>query len=251
MKTISIYNNKGGVGKTTTTKHLIEYLKSQGNKLLVIDFDPQANLSRDLIEGYNPYGKQLTIYDLLMQANVMVDDVKVKIDDLLDVIPSGTNHEESNDHMLLNAIEENPSNRLTNKIKNLEEYNYILIDCAPTKGLLATVSLSASNGVIVPISNDKYAVDGIRGVIDTINIVKEKFNSNCELTGIFLNNGKSNTKNYEDLHNNLLEILPGVVTKTKVYNYSKVNEDTFTGKVSQSEAKKQFEILFEELQIGV
>lgn len=247
-KIISIYNNKGGVGKTTTTKYLAEHLVNEGKRVLLIDMDPQANLSRNFLgDNFNPYGNELSVYDLLLNDNNNVDDIKKQIKDNLDIIPSNDKHTESNNEMLQQAIRKNPATRLSTKIKNNNEYDYILIDSAPTKDLLATNSLTASDEVFIPISMDKYAIDGVNGVLTLIMNVKSEFNNNLKIAGIFLNAGKTGDM-YDQLHDELLKQLPGVVLNNKVSNYVAINKETFNIETKVNKGKEQFIEVFKEVQ---
>lgn len=246
-KIISIYNNKGGVGKTTTTKYLTGHLMKQGKKVLLIDMDPQANLSRNFLgEAYNPYDNDLSVYNLLLDEKLMIEDIKRVIDANLDIIPSNDKHTESNNEMLQQAIRKNPATRLSSKLRNNSDYDYILIDSAPTKDLLATNSLTASDEVFIPISMDKYAIDGVQGVLALIQNVKSEFNNSLKIAGIFLNAGKTGEM-YDNLHAELLKELPGVVLTNKVANYVAINKETFNIDTKENKGKEQFIEVFKEV----
>lgn len=247
MKIISIYNNKGGVGKTTTTKYLAKHLASNSKKVLLIDMDPQSNLSRSFLkEDFNPYANHLSTYDLLMNDN-QITEIAVKIDSCIDIIPASDRHNDSNNDMLLNAVKKSPATRLKNKLSKCSDYDYVLIDCAPTKDLLATNSLTASDEVLIPLSMDNYAIDGIRGVLSLIESVKSEFNDNLKIAGIFLNGGKTSDI-YNNLHNQLCTELPKIMLNTKVANYVAVNKDTFNIDSKINKGEEQFTEVFKEVQ---
>lgn len=268
---IAIHNQKGGVGKTTTALQAADMLTEQGLKVLMIDMDPQANLSRSLIPTYNPYKESNdTIYNLLLTDKPLNECVR-KVNDNLDIVVSSEKHEDSNNDMLLSAAKKPPAIRLSEKIspskiatqdedlrleyemlqqKIDKTYDYIIIDCSPSKDLLSTVALAAADRVIIPVSNDKFAIDGITGVVRNINEVKKQYNKSLKIDGIFLNNGK-NSKSYNELHEILLDKLSGYTLKHKVNNYVAVNQDTFNNTISQSEAKKQFREVFKEVGYGM
>ncbi|WOO86861.1 AAA family ATPase [Mollicutes bacterium LVI A0039] len=249
MKIISIYNHKGGVGKTTATKFLASYLESKQKKVLLIDMDPQSNLSKAFINEYNPYLKNnLNIYDVLMNDE-SINSCKHDVSDYIHIVPSSDKHNDTNNEMLVSSVLKNPSTRLKNKLIDLD-YDYVIIDCAPTKDLLATASLTASDEVLVPLSMDKYAIDGIRGVVSKVEEVKREFNSSLKISGIFLNAGKT-SKTYTELHEHLLQELPTLVLSNKVNNYMQVNVDTFNSTITDSEAKEQFYKVFEEVKYGI
>lgn len=268
---IAISNQKGGVGKTSTTLQLADDLTEKKFKVLVIDMDPQANLSRSLIPTYNPYkGSDDTVYNLLLTEKPLKDCVRY-VNDYLDIVVSSEKHEDSNNEMLLSSVTKPAATRLSEKIAPRkvathdeelkveyaklqreinETYDYIIIDCSPSKDLLSTVSLAACDSVLIPVSNDKFAIDGITGVVRNIEKIKKQYNQTLKIEGIFLNAGK-NIKSYNDLHKTLLEKLPNYILKNKVNNYAAVNNDTFTNTVSQSVAKEQFKAVFEEVGYGM
>lgn len=271
VEIISIYNQKGGVGKTTTALQVADMLTELDFKVLMIDMDPQANLSRSLIPTYNPYKEcNDSIYHLLLTEKTLNECART-VSDKLDIVVSSEKHEESNNDMLLSAAKKPPAIRLSEKISPskiatqneelLFEYNilqqkidkaydYIIIDCSPSKDLLSTVVLASADRVIIPVSNDKFAIDGITGVVRNINEVKKQYNKSLKIDGIFLNNGK-NSKTYNELHALLLNKLPSYTLKHKVNNYVAVNQDTFNNTISQSEAKKQFRAIFKEVGYGM
>lgn len=245
---ISIYNNKGGVGKTTTTKYLAEHLVEQGKKVLLVDMDPQSNLSRNFLgDNFNPYADNLSIYNLLLDDCLEVDNIKMSVNSKLDIIPSSDKHTESNNEMLQQAIRKNPATRLSSKLKENKSYDYILIDCAPTKDLLATNALTASDEVFIPISMDKYAIDGVNGVLNLIKQVKKEFNNNLKIAGIFLNAGKTGEM-YDQLHYELMKELPDIVLHNKVANYVAINKETFNIATKENKGKQQFVKVFDEVQ---
>lgn len=245
-KVVSIYNNKGGVGKTTTSKYLALDLKAEGQKVLLIDMDPQANLTRAFLDKdqYNPYKDYLSVHDLLLNDDLQVDDIKVSVDECIDIIPSNDNHSNSNNDILLNAMRKTPATRLFNKLINNNDYNMIIIDCAPTKDLLAINALTASDEVLIPITMDDYAIEGINGVLSLVETVKSEYNNRLKISGIFLNAGKTG-QTYENLHNELKGALPNVVLDNKVNNYIAVSKETFNI-ASKNNARKQFNDIFKE-----
>lgn len=186
MKIISIANQKGGVGKTTTTMNLAAGLVKKGFQVLTIDLDPQANLSEYL--GYEP-NSQPTIYDLMLgiTQNQIIDPALAICESAegIEYIPSNISLAgmESTlasvmfrERILLNIL----SNDLFKK------YDYIIIDCSPTLGVLLTNALSASHSVLIPVQAHKFAVDGLGQLTAVIEMVKNNINNALSIDGIIL-----------------------------------------------------------------
>ncbi len=246
-KVISIYNNKGGVGKTTTTKYLAEHLVSLGKSVLLIDMDPQANLSRNILgKEFNPYSNDYSIYELLMNDSLTIKDIRRAVNSNLSIIPSNDKHHDTQAEMILQSMKKTAATRLSKKIKHNNEFDYIIIDNAPYRDLLVTNSLTASDEVFIPISMDKYAIDGVQGVLALIQNIKSEFNNSLKIAGIFLNAGKTGEM-YDNLHEELLKELPGVVLTNKVANYVAINKETFNIDTKENKGKEQFIEVFKEV----
>ncbi len=186
MTVISIANQKGGVGKTTTTAALAEGLAELGKKVLVIDWDPQASLTISF--GHTPEEIELTGYTLL---NAIVrDDKSITVNDVIlgtknpkiDIIPA--NIELSQAQLdLVNAFTREYV--LRDMIKPvLKKYDYILIDCLPSLALLTINALAASDSVLIPLQTDFLAMKGLALLLDTVLRVQEKLNSKLKIAGI-------------------------------------------------------------------
>ncbi|HHW56270.1 MAG TPA: ParA family protein [Clostridia bacterium] len=181
-KIVAITNQKGGVGKTTTTINLGYSLALQGKKVLCVDIDPQSNMTSGF--GINPSSLKHTIYTVLIDE----EDIKSAIIHLEDInvsiVPSSI--------QLAGAeIELVPMLSREYKLKNAllpikEEYDYILIDCPPSLGLLTINALTAADSVIVPIQCEYYALEGLTQLMNTINLVKKSLNSALEIEGVVL-----------------------------------------------------------------
>lgn len=180
-KIIAIANQKGGVGKTTTSINLSASLAEMGKKVLVVDSDPQGNTSSGL--GINKNEINQTFYELLLN-NSLFEDVKISINNFekLDVLPS--NIELSGAEIeLINT--EKREYILKNILENVkEEYDYIIIDCPPSLNLLTINALTASNSILVPLQCEYYALEGLSQLIYTINLVQKKLNPNLEIEGV-------------------------------------------------------------------
>ena len=177
-KIIALINQKGGVGKTTSTINLGAGLAQSDKKVLLIDFDPQANLTDGL--GIDEKELQASVYNLL-KGEVTCEKVLIHRNDKLSLIPSNV--------YLAQAEKEfssDPRNiyLLRNALKDLKGYDYILIDCPPSLGILTLNALAAAQEVIIPLQPEYYALKGIRKLFDIIEFVKEKRNKKLTIMGI-------------------------------------------------------------------
>jgi len=180
-RVISMCNQKGGVGKTTSTINLGAALAEAGRRVLLIDFDPQGALSVGL--GFNPHDMDKTIYNLLTSRDVTVHDVllKTNVKDL-DLIPGNIDLSAA-EVQLVNEVAREQI--LADAIKPvLNDYDYVIIDCLPSLGLLTVNALTASQGVIVPLECEFFALRGVALLMDTIAKVQQRLNPDLVLEGI-------------------------------------------------------------------
>ncbi len=183
MKIISIFNQKGGVGKTTTNINLAAYIALKGKKVLVIDIDPQGNTSSGL--GIDKENLTLTTNELLL-TDESINNMILHVENIenLDIIPS--NMELAGADLELGYME-NREYILKNKLKDLEkEYDFLIIDCPPSLGLLTINALTASDSVLIPMQCEYYALEGISQLIKTIQKVKKGLNKHIEVEGVVL-----------------------------------------------------------------
>lgn len=179
-KTIAILNQKGGVGKTTTTINVAAYLAKLGHSILIVDLDPQGNATSGL--GIDKQSLENTTYDVLFGtvnvAHIIKDTSLVG----LHILP--TNSQLAAAEVDL-AIEERREFRLKEALDTIS-YDYILIDCPPSLGLLSLNALTAANLVLVPVQAEYYALEGLGQLLDVIQRVRQGLNSNLELLGIVM-----------------------------------------------------------------
>lgn len=181
-KIIALANQKGGVGKTTTTINLAASLAALEKKVLVVDADPQANASSGLGVDIKKVSK--TIYECLIGTATAKESV-VKTDiERLDVLPSHINLVGAELEMLNVDNREKLLSAVLAPIK--DDYDYILIDCSPSLGLITVNSLTAANSIIIPVQCEYFALEGISKLLNTIRIIKSKLNPNLEIEGFLL-----------------------------------------------------------------
>ena len=181
-KIISIANQKGGVGKTTTCVNLAAYLSILGHKTLLIDLDPQGNASSGL--GIEKGKGTKTIYNVLSKTNIIAEVIQKTDIENLSVVPETVDLAGAEIELAqMNSRENLLSNILSTIVK---EYDFILIDCPPSLGLLTVNALTASNSVLIPIQCEFYALEGLTQLMNTIRLIKHHLNPTLDIEGVVL-----------------------------------------------------------------
>lgn len=187
-KIYAMFNNKGGVGKTTATLMLAQLLAKKGSRVLLIDMDPQANLTSQFIdeEVQNNSTYELLLTDVTLQECIRTYSNK---DITLDYVPSNAYLNKANIEIILNGMTVAPGTRLKNKMvdETINNYDHILIDTNPSLDMLITNTLTASNQVIVPMKADAFSVQGITILLETIKDIQMNYNNELSINSIFLN----------------------------------------------------------------
>jgi len=181
-KIISIANQKGGVGKTTTAINLAYSLASLGQKVLIIDIDPQANSTSGL--GLDPSTCEYTIYDILLGRIQIKSAIVSKVFENLDLIPADINLVGAEIELINSISRETILKDHINDIRT--DYDYVLLDCSPSLGLLTINSLTASDTVIIPVQCEYFALEGLGKLMNTIKIIQTRLNTNLNIEGILL-----------------------------------------------------------------
>lgn len=179
---ISVVNQKGGVGKTTTTINLAAYLGQRGKKVLIVDLDPQGNATSGY--GYDKSALESTVYDLLVNDADIKDVIQTTKRKNIDMCPTNIDLAGAEVELVSAMSRETILKRALEEVSS--SYNYILIDCPPSLGLLTLNALAASTGVLVPIQGEYYALEGLTQLVDTINLVKRHLNPQIGIFGVVI-----------------------------------------------------------------
>ncbi len=230
-KIIAIANQKGGVGKTTTSINLAAGMAYLNKKVLLIDLDPQGNAT----QGSGTYREQIeySTYDLLL-GDQSVQEIRLELKSPpMHIIPSTI--ELAGADLEISQIENNREKQLKNKLKEVkDEYDYIIIDCPPSLGLLNTNALTAADSVIIPVQCEYYALEGLTQILSTIRLVQRLFNPQLRIEGVLLT--------MFDVRNNLsLEVQQEV----RKYLKEKVYKTSIPRNVKLSEAPSSGKSIFE------
>ena len=177
MKKIAIFNQKGGVGKTTSNINLCSYLAMEGYKVLAIDIDPQGNTTSGL--GFDKHKIDKSMYDVLT-SDAELQEVILQSQLLENLYLAPSIMELAGAEVEL-TVSNNRETILKKKLKNIEdEYDFVFIDCPPSLGILTINALTASDSVLIPIQSEFYALEGVGQLINTIQLVKKSLNKDLE-----------------------------------------------------------------------
>jgi chromosome partitioning protein len=225
-RVIAMCNQKGGVGKTTTTINLGAALAEYGRKVLLVDFDPQGSLSVGL--GMNPHEIELSVYNLLMERDVTLDDVVVPSGvPGMDLLPSNIDLSAAEVQLVHEVAREQTLQRVLGPA--IAEYDVILIDCQPSLGLLTVNALTAADGVLVPLECEYFALRGVALLKTTIDKVRERLNPKLEIDGVLGTMFDGRTLHGREVMERLVQAWGDKVFHTVIRRTVKFSDSTVAG----------------------
>ena len=225
-RTIAIANQKGGVGKSTTAINLSSCLGEMGQKVLTIDMDPQGNTTSGM--GVEKNEVENTIYELLLGESKLEDCIIPLKFDNLSLIPSNVNLAgaeieligvEDKEFILKNAIDQ-----------VRDQYDFIIIDCPPSLGLLSINALVAADTLIVPLQCEYYALEGLSQLVSTVRTIKQHYNEHLELEGVLFTMYDSRLKLTQQVIEEVNKYFPGKAYSTMIPRSVKIAEAPSFGK---------------------
>ncbi|HEY3090815.1 MAG TPA: ParA family protein [Jatrophihabitantaceae bacterium] len=223
---VALCNQKGGVGKTTSTINLGAALAEYGRRVLLVDFDPQGALSVGL--GVQPHQLDRTAYNLLMERDVAIDDILLKTAvPGMDLLPSNIDLSAAEVQLVGEVAREQTLSRVLRPV--VDEYDFVLIDCQPSLGLLTVNALTAANEVIVPLECEFFSLRGVALLIDTIDKVRERLNPTLKLAGILATMYDGRTLHGREVFARVVEAFGDEVFDTVISRTVRFPETTVAG----------------------
>ncbi len=215
---IAIANQKGGVGKTTTSINLSASIAAAEQKTLLIDIDPQSNST----SGMGMQGKDFSVYHVLVGMKKVEECIQSSYMPYLDILPANINlvgaevemvSMENRERLLRDALE-----------KITDQYDYIFIDCPPSLGLLTLNALTAADSVMIPVQCEYFALEGLGQLLNTINIVKKHHNKRLMIEGVLLTMFDSRLRLARQVVNEVKKYFPDKVFETIIYRNVRISE---------------------------
>jgi chromosome partitioning protein len=223
---IALCNQKGGVGKTTSCINLGAALAELGRRVLLVDFDPQGALSVGL--GVAPHQLERTAYNLLMERGVSIDEVLLKTSvPGMDLLPSNIDLSAAEVQLVGEVAREQTLARALAPV--VPDYDFILIDCQPSLGLLTVNALTAAEGVIIPLECEFFSLRGVALLIDTVEKVQERLNPNLKLEGILATMYDGRTLHGREVFARVVEAFGDLVYDTVISRTVRFPETTVAG----------------------
>ena len=223
---LAVCNQKGGVGKTTSTINLGAALTEYGRRVLLVDFDPQGALSVGL--GIQPHQLDRTIYNVLMERAVGIEDVVMQTCvPEMDLLPSNIDLSAAEVQLVSEVGREHTLVRTLRPV--MDHYDYVLVDCQPSLGLLTVNALAAADGVLIPLECEFFSLRGVALLIDTIEKVKERLNPKLSITGILATMYDPRTLHSREVMARVVEAFGETVFDTVINRTVRFPETTVAG----------------------
>ena len=223
---VALCNQKGGVGKTTTTINLGAALAEFGRKVLLVDFDPQGALSVGL--GMAPHQLDQTIYNLIMERDAAADDTLLKTNvPGMDLLPSNIDLSAAEVQLVGEVAREQALARVLRPL--VADYDYILVDCQPSLGLLTVNALTAAHGILIPLECEFFSLRGVALLMDTIEKVRDRLNPELEVEGIRATMYDPRTVHGREVFNRVVEAFGDLVYTTVIARTVRFPETTVAG----------------------
>src|SRR5699024_911477 len=226
-RVLAMCNQKGGVGKTTSTINLGAALAEYGRRVLLVDFDPQGALSVGL--GVQPHELDQTVYNVIIERSTEVTDViRSTSVEGMDLLPSNIDLSAAEVQLVAEVGREHSLLRVLRPV--LDEYDYILVDCQPSLGLLTVNALTASDGVVIPLECEFFSLRGVALLIDTIDKVSERLNPKLAITGILATMYDARTLHSKEVIARVVEAFGETVFDTVINRTVRFPETTVAGR---------------------
>ncbi|HYB83615.1 MAG TPA: ParA family protein [Mycobacterium sp.] len=225
-KVVAMCNQKGGVGKTTSTINLGAALAEYGRRVLLVDMDPQGALSAGL--GVSHYELEKTIHNVLVESRVSIDDVLLSTRVRhMDLVPSNIDLSAAEIQLVNEVGREQTLGRALHPV--LDRYDYVLIDCQPSLGLLTINALACADGVVIPTECEFFSLRGLALLTDTVEKVRDRLNPKLEISGILITRYDPRTINAREVMSRVVERFGDLVFDTVITRTVRFPETSVAG----------------------
>ena len=248
-RVIAAANQKGGVGKTTSTINLGAALAEYGRRVLLVDFDPQGALSVGL--GVQPHQLETTIYNLLMERGVEADDVILETSvEGMDLLPSNIDLSAAEVQLVTEVGREQALGRALKRV--LDRYDVVLIDCQPSLGLLTINALACADSVLIPLACEFFSLRGVALLMDTIDKVTDRLNPDLTLLGVLATMFDPRTLHTREVHQRVVEafgdkVFDAVINRTIRFPETTVAGEPITTWAPNSNGAEAYRLLAREV----